>query len=1295
MTASDDFSRRLAISPLALAAVLATGAALPAQAQFFSTSGANNTYPIDLFPINPFASVFDFTGNTLSIGNSAPGSFAAMSGALLKGDALSIANGGTGSGSVTVTGAGTQAQFGGVVNRLNIGNWGVGTLVVAAGALVDATVNAGACSAPGASCRNFIGNGAGSTGTLTVTGAGSELRALRYFGVGQAAVFTQAIDGFDFGTPGGTTNAFVNVLEGATLRTQQVNVGQGPNTPAALGTEKAFGNVLIDGPGSRWIVTPNSIDNIAAGFVAGNGIGGNATINIRNGGQLLVDGTGGPGPNDFINLGVNGGRADMTVSGIGSSIEVKGNSPVIQVGRSGVGGQASFNVLAGATASSLFMNVARDGASGTVLIDGAGSQLNLVGVGTGAAFLTIGNSGTTGLSTSGQATVSNGGRLFISDGGSDSRSGTGGPGMILGRNATGHGSLTITGAGSTVEIVSTSLGLSPGTLDNFNPFMGIGHDPGSTGELRVSGGGKLLMTGNALSSPGVNRVTNLSIGGTSSTLPGRGMVTVTGPGSEINVGGQNAFIGVGRGPGASGALSILDHGAVFSTSLLIGDTGGAGSVSIDNATLGLSGYRSDSSNVGAGTTIGRGTGGNGTLTLNNGARFTIENNTLAGGMSIGGDQFASGGSGVVSLNSASAIEFSGSVPGGALAVGRSGTGTMALAGGSTVTVGTSRSVFVGRDVGGVGSLTVGSGSALNAGYLGLGSVGGAQGSLSLDGAGSQITIAGVGTGGTPGAAFVDVGRGGSGVATVSNGGRMLITDNGGDTRPGTTPPGMQVGRDAGGSGKLTITGAGSTVTIASTSLAPPPDVADNFNPFMAVGRYAGATGDLVVSNGGKLLMQGNAISTVANTRGTNLYIGGSSDTDPGGTGTALVTGPGSEIRLSGSDTFIAVGRGPGANGLLTVSDHGLVSAIGMNVGRAGGFGALAVDAGTLNFSGQQTGSTQSGAFLSIGNRGGTGVATVTNGSQINLSNLGTSGASLNLGGTSTNPLGNGTLTVAGGSHINLAAAPGLATFSVARDGTALATFSEGSSIDVGDGSTYIGRLAGSNGSLVLNSGASLKAGYVGVGRTPDGDGGTGRLIVSNSTVTANTVEIGTLGYLGGNNGTINGNLILHGELNPGESPGRIIINGGLHTGSGHLVLDVASSGNGYNIDHLILTQGSSFSFTGVEVTFNFLGGVDPNAFVNSGQFDLDNFLQSLNSDGSTISGLSSQFTQGETWSTVFESARFDAASTAYVITDLNFSSNGVVTLVATPAVPEPATWVLLFAGLAVVSGIARPRTCRA
>jgi T5SS/PEP-CTERM-associated repeat protein len=631
-----------------------------------------------------------------------------------------------------------------------------------------------------------------------------------------------------------------------------------------------------------------------------------------------------------------------------------------------------------------------------------------------------------------------------------------------------------------------------------------------------------------------------------------------------------------------------------------------------------------------------------------------------------------------------------------LSVGLSGTGSLTLAGASTVDVGTSRNVFVGRDAGGSGVLTFGSGSTVNAGYVGLGSVVGARGELVVDGVGSQVTLATASTNGLPAAGFLDVGRSGIAVATVSNGGRVLISDNGGDTRASTNSPGMQLGRDAGGSGKLTITGAGSTVEIIAMSLGLAPGVPDNLNPFVAVGRFAGATGELVISNGGKLLVQGNAVSTATDTRQTNVMIGGNSDTDAGGSGKALVTGLGSELRVAGNDAFIRVGRGPGASGQLTIADQGLVSSTNLTIGRVGG-GTLLMDNGTLNLSGQFTSDTVTGATLSIGNRGGTGVATVTNGSHVNLTNLGTSGASLNLGGTGPNPFGNGTLTVAGASQISLAAAPGLATFSVGRDGTGLATIKESSTVDIGDGSTFIGRLAGSDGTLILNSGASLNAGYVGVGRTArnGADGGSGRLIISDSTVTAGTVEIGTHGFLGGNNGTINGDVILHGEMSPGESPGRIKINGSIRTGSGHLVLDVAANGNSFDIDHLILTEGSTFNFTGLEVTFNFLGATDPNAFALSGGFDLDNFLQSLSIDGVTLSGLSSQFAQGQTWDTVFATASFDARSQDYVITDLTFSPDGSATFVATPAVPEPGTWALMFAGLVAVSTIARRRAARA
>ena len=58
-------------------------------------------------------------------------------------------------------------------------------------------------------------------------------------------------------------------------------------------------------------------------------------------------------------------------------------------------------------------------------------------------------------------------------------------------------------------------------------------------------------------------------------------------------------------------------------------------------------------------------------------------------------------------------------------------------------------------------------------------------------------------------------------------------------------------------------------------------------------------------------------------------------------------------------------------------------------GRSGGVGVLKVDNATLNFSGQQSAGNQSGAFFVIGSGGtGIGVATLANGSVVNLSNMG-------------------------------------------------------------------------------------------------------------------------------------------------------------------------------------------------------------------------------------------------------------------------------------------------------------------
>jgi T5SS/PEP-CTERM-associated repeat protein len=905
--------RHLCIFGVAIAASFAGGTAA---AQLVTSSG-------DVSPSFAEAASVNLAGQRVFVGftNGSVGTQGALS--VTGGGSLTAAQivpgiGGLGVGTVAVNGAGSIINLtgGGAFNGLDIGSWGTGTMTVSNGAAV-------ACSSPLACPYSSIANAAGSTGLLTINGGVLS-------GFGSFAVGTGTLD-TGFGTASAPTLATLNIIGGGSLATTGSSVVGANNGQTGLVTA----NVTIDGAGSNWAITRDLANGGGQSFLSlATAANTNANVTISNGGKLSLTGSRSNPASDNSLPGIlmstaAGATSTMTVR-TGGSLVMGGDTGIIIVGGespNSTGAKATLNIESGGTVAGSglnglqFMAIGRNLGEGTVNVSGAGSRLTVAGVG---GQNTQGNDGLGGLIIVGQnrnnggggigtLNVNDGGAVLISDNGQVAS--TGAMGLRLAGGSGTSGTVNVSGAGSSL-IVSSTAGIAT------TPEVRIGS--GGVGKMTVSDGGAVFVQGS----------------------------------------GQRSFI-VGNSSTGSGTLDVNTGGQVSASWFAVGNNGGSGTATINNAKVNLDGVVIfQGSSLGAGARVGRGVGANGVLNLENGAALNINNSIADASVMLGGTSALTGGTGTLNMSGGSTISFTGAAASASLQVGGSsgGVGIMAMKSNSIVNVGATGRVIVGGVAGSSGSLDLRTGSRLLANNIDIGgssdSAAGGTGSGLVNGPGSELKATGD-------SAFIGVGRGGSGALTVNQQGKLTGTllhvgrSGGTGTLIADTATFDLSGQQTGGnqSGARFAVGIGGGIGTATLN-----NSAVNVTNLGSDGAAASVGGSVSFPSGsGTLNLAGASRMTVTAASGSqaSVFVGHN------GNGT-LNASDGSSISVGSAvgNVFTAngsvyVGREVGSTGLLTLSGGSVINAgfvgvgvsapgVGNALGAKGGIGRLELNNSTIN-----------------------------------------------------------------------------------------------------------------------------------------------------------------------------------------------------------------------------------------------------------------------------------------------------------------------------------------------------------
>ena len=290
-------------------------------------------------------------------------------------------------GTVIVTGPGSS-WINGPQGGLNIGSFGTGTLVVAnGGRVIDITP-----------LVTNIGNGAGSHGTVTVTGAGSLWSDIAGIRIGNSGTGTLTI------ADGGNVIAPVVTIAANAGATGILNIGAGAGAPAAApGTLNALSVAFGAGTGTI------NFNHTSADYVFAPAISGNGTVNVLAGttiftgantysgatnviaGTLRAGASNTFSPNSAVTL-VSGGTLDL--NGFNQTILSLTNAGLVKMGT-------------GTAPGTLLTTTSYTGAGGTIALntflggDGSPSDKLVIngGTSTGNTFLRITNAGGPGAET--------------------------------------------------------------------------------------------------------------------------------------------------------------------------------------------------------------------------------------------------------------------------------------------------------------------------------------------------------------------------------------------------------------------------------------------------------------------------------------------------------------------------------------------------------------------------------------------------------------------------------------------------------------------------------------------------------------------------------------------------------------------------------------------------------------------------------------------------------------------------------------------------------------------------------